>query len=82
MNTFSSIESYYIRADRTIEHILLTNNEGKQKVIFVYNYEGVHFKVFADVMELTKFLSGEKCNILAEYTTDRGLDKYLGRIKF
>ena len=80
MNIFSAVETSYITPCRSIETILVKNEQGIEKVVFVYNYEAYHFRVFRDVFELFKFFNDEDCNILAEYSTERGLDNFLARL--
>lgn len=52
MNTieFSNVE--YIRASRTIETLRLKNSE---RIIYIYNYEGTHFRFFTDLIGLIQF---------------------------
>ena len=76
MNKFSTINCHYIRPSITIESILIKNTQCKEKIVYVYNYEGYHFRVFGNVIELTNFLNGDDYNLMAEYSTDRGLDNY------
>jgi hypothetical protein len=52
MKTINNCLVDYITACRTIETI---NLEGIDKVFYVYNYEGNHFRLFTDVLGLVKF---------------------------
>jgi hypothetical protein len=84
MNNIKAIQVEYLKPNRTIETILITDRDDEKlsKLIYVYNYEGVHFKVFNEIMELTSFLNGNhNYELLAEYSTDRGLDNFLERFK-
>ena len=80
MYKLSNIESHYITPCRTIETIYIKNPQGKEKIVYVYNYEGYHYRVFGNVIELTNFLSGDDYNLMAEYSTDSGLDNFLAKI--
>lgn len=44
MNSYTAIDVSYLRSDRTIETVLVTNAV-TEKVFFVYNYEGYSFRV-------------------------------------
>lgn len=50
MNTISQKTVDYLRGSRTIETIDL---EGKN--VYVYNYEGIHFRLFLNVLALIQF---------------------------
>ena len=39
MNSYKAIDVFYLRSDRTIETILVSNHKA-EKVLFVYNYQG------------------------------------------
>lgn len=44
----------YIRPDRTVETILLKNGRNEH-VCYVYNFEGVHYRFFKDLLSLVRF---------------------------
>jgi hypothetical protein len=52
MNTISDCTVDYITASRTIETLSFKNSS---KFLYVYNYEGTHFRVFTEVLELVRF---------------------------
>lgn len=83
MNSVDQVQVNYIRANITIETILLVDsvNLTKRKVVYVYNYEGYHYRIFENVIELSKFLYGEDYKLLKEYSTDTGVDNYLVALK-
>lgn len=58
MNNYTAIDVSYIRPSRTIETILLENN-GNQKVIYIYNYDGVHFRVFNFIFDILLFFDNK-----------------------
>jgi len=67
----------YLRADRTIETIQLSNN-GFAKMVFVFNYEGVHYRIFEDIADAYKVASGETdIKVFAEFTKESELDNFL-----
>ena len=42
----------YITSNRTLETISL---DGSDTYLYVYNYKGVHFRLFMDLVELAQF---------------------------
>lgn len=52
MNIINYCSVEYITASRTIETISLKNTN---RLFYVYNYEGNHFRVFTEVLALVKF---------------------------
>ncbi len=84
MNNIKALQVEYLRPNRTIETILITDrdDENLSKLVYVYNYEGVHFRVFNEIAEIASFLNGNyDYELLAEYSTERGLDNFLERFK-
>ncbi len=45
MNSFTAVDVFYLRSNRTIETILLRNKR-MQKMLFVYNYQGLTYRIF------------------------------------
>ena len=78
MNKFSAIDTYYIRPDRTIDTLLLTGTRNHTKLLYVFNYQGIHYRVFPDILELSKFLNNNgDYNVLAEFDDENELDNFL-----
>ena len=52
MNNINQIQVDYLRSNRTIETILLTDmiKSKIHKVVYVYNYEGYHFRIFENII--------------------------------
>lgn len=84
MNNVEQIEENYLRSNRTIETILLTDliNSSRQKIVYVYNYEGYHYRIFDDLIELTKFLNNNEFRILKEYSKDYRANNFLKTYRF
>lgn len=80
MNNFNVIQTEYLRSDKTIETILITDKK-YSKLIYVYNYEGLHFRVFNEILELSKCLQGISHNLLTECTTENELDDFLQHLQ-
>ena len=75
MNKYTTLDISYLRPSRTIETILLENGDIK-RIIYVYNYEGIHFSVFNFIIDILEFFNNE---IESEiyFKTDEELDYYL-----
>jgi len=84
MNNVELIEECYLRSNRTVEIILLTDlsDSARQRIVYVYNYEGYHYRVFDNVIELTKFLSNNEFRILKEYSKDYWVCNFLKNYQF
>ena len=77
MNKIQLIDEDYLRANRTIETIQLSNN-GLSKMVFIYNYEGVHYRVFDNIADAYDVASGEmSVLVIAEFEKESELDNFL-----
>lgn len=75
MNAFQAINVDYLRPSRTIETILL-ENENYKKVLYVYNYEGWHFRVFDTMLDVIHFFD-DKFEPEVEFEDENELNCYL-----
>jgi len=75
MNNVSQIEVFYLRSSRTIETILLESSI-KKRILYVYNYEGLHFSVFNNIMEVIIFFD-DKFEPEISFEDEEKLDEYL-----
>lgn len=83
MNTIQTVQvDELIYASRTLETIVLTNEKKQQKVVYLYNYEGVHFRIFENLIEVSKFLNNKPYKLLKEYVIERFADKFLEKYAF
>jgi len=80
MNTFKTIDTDYLRSDRSIETILIKNGQN-EKVVWVYNFEGVFFRVFANFSELLNFFSNSSESKIY-FENENELDQYFSKIQF
>jgi hypothetical protein len=62
----------YLRPSRTIE---IVNN--LKKVLFIYNYEGCHFRVFNSKKSLRDFLNKSSYNCIFETDNEKELDSFI-----
>ncbi len=78
MNDINQIDITYLTSSRTIETLLIGQ---KCKSVYVYNYEGYHFRLFLELRELIQFVQLGKEPQL-EFSNDEDLDDYLLNTKF
>ena len=79
MNTFKAVHTEYLRSSRTIETVLVSNEEQSQ-VFFIYNYEGNSFRVFKNHMDLILFFQ-DKVESDFEFGTEEALDWFLNEVE-
>lgn len=78
MNKLTLLDTNYLRPNRTIESYLLSNGEDK-KLVFVYNYEGVNFRLFLSSAQLVDFFN-EKGEPSFEFGNENKLDRALKKL--
>lgn len=73
MNSIIQSQVYYLRPNRTIETILLKNIG---KVVYVYNFEGNHFRLFTTLIDLVHFFQfGVEPKL--DFSNELDLDNFL-----
>ena len=80
MKHINELDVYYLRGDRTVELLLITDLNGttiKQSVLYVYNYECIHYRVFESAGALLNFFHGMHHSMLADFETEEELYNYL-----
>ena len=84
MNSIEAVQVDYINyGSRTLETVLLINHENKsKKVVYIYNYEGYHFRIFEDFFEVANFFNNKPYKVLKEYTNEKYADKFLEKFQF
>lgn len=84
MNNIELLQTNYLRSNRTIDTVLLTDVKFKdrQTVVYVYNYEGYHFRIFEDVFEISNFLLNEEYKIVKEFSNEDTCYNYLSKFNF
>ena len=75
MNKIRTIDSTYIQSSKTLETILV-KNETNERVLYVYNYEGWHFRVFISLQEIFNFFEDE-FEPLISFESEAKLDNFL-----
>ena len=79
MNSYKAIDVFYLRSDRTIETILVSNTKA-ERVIFVYNYQGWFFRVFDNLLDLINFFD-DAFEPKIYFEDENKLGNYLSRLK-
>lgn len=75
MNDINILKTIEIRASRTLD-MLSVSDKNKRKLLFLYNYEGIHYRLFDCKIEVRKFFNCENATFL-EFEDDEALDFYL-----
>lgn len=78
MNTFQSIDVSYLHSNRTVETILLKNSRS-EKTLYVYNYEGWHFRIFESIGDVLSFFNEEFVPTLS-FENEKELETYLTNV--
>lgn len=79
MNTFQTIDTVYLRASRTIETVLVSN-ESLSKVFFIYNYEGNSFRVFENHLSLLHFFQDKRESDF-HFSSEIEVDVFFSKVK-
>lgn len=79
MNMVKAINTDYLRSSRTIETLLVSNDNSEQ-VFFVYNYEGYSFRLFCSLLNLIKFFQGDESEDYYHFDTEKELDLFLSNM--
>lgn len=80
MNFLTTIETVYIKANKTIDITLVSCFKElniKQTVLYIYNYEGIHYRVFKKLNDFLNLLHGDSDNCLCEFDNETEMENYL-----
>lgn len=75
MNKIHTIDTEYLRSDRTIDTILVSQGL-ISKALWIYNFEGIHFRVFDKVLDIHSFLSNA-FEPMCSFESENELDDFL-----
>ncbi|MDI1233653.1 MAG: hypothetical protein PSX81_05180 [bacterium] len=78
MNKFTAIDVSYLRPSRTLETILL-ENKNDNRVVYVYNFDGVNFHIFYSISDILQSFNGEFEPEIS-FKTEYELDSYLANL--
>ncbi len=70
----------YLRASRTIETIEVSLGR-KSKIYFIYNHEGMHFRLFDSLISLIQFFEASIESKIS-FDNEMELDAYLEKVVF
>jgi len=76
MNTIRQVNERYIRANRTIERVRVFSGD-MWKDLFIYNYEGVHFRIFDSESKALDCVSGHCNKPMGEFVNETEMDNFL-----
>lgn len=75
MNKIIPVSTEYITPSRTIETLNLVHPKGSRQV-YIYNFEGNHFRFFDSLMDLLRFFqTGTEPKF--SFSSERELDAFL-----
>ncbi|EOZ96154.1 hypothetical protein A33Q_2747 [Indibacter alkaliphilus LW1] len=75
MNKITVINTEYITPSRTLE-IMALENSRRRRCVFVYNYEGTHFRFFDTLHSVLEFFQSGKDKSVS-FNTEAELDLFL-----
>ena len=78
MNQLITITTEYLSTSRTLDILNLVRFE-ESKQMYVYNYEGMHFRVFENLVELIQFFELGK-EPLYSFDSEEDLDAFLEQL--
>lgn len=79
MNTVTTVSTSYLRPSRTIETVLVSN-DNFEKAFFIFNYEGYHFRLFYSLIDLLHFFQDNHVESDFHFSTEEDLDLFLSKI--
>lgn len=83
MNHIQLLDTAYLRPDRTVNAILVTNRSGGKRIVYEYNREGIYFKLFLSFQALFKyFLEDDGKSFDGEFYSEEEMDGYLRSLEF
>jgi len=83
INTITIADTKEIRADRTVDSLIIENKKTKKSKSFcLYNDQGIYFKLFSDYEDFDKFVNkGDESIDFLEFFSDEELDYYLEKLE-
>jgi hypothetical protein len=75
MNSIYALDTSYLRSDRTIETILVKRGSDS-KMVWIYNFEGIHFRVFEKLLDVHHFLN-DATEAQYSFSSEKELDEFL-----
>lgn len=79
MNDIRILKTIEIRVSRTLDILLISSKNGNI-ILYTYNYEGIHYRLFDSKKEVRNFFNCEYACFL-EFEDDESLDNYLSNLR-
>lgn len=79
MNHLQELQVSYLRWSRSIETILLTDGNC-QRVVYIYNFEGIHYRVFLSISAIILFFD-DAFEPSISFETEHELVSYLESVE-
>ena len=77
-NRVNLLDTYYIQPNRTINVMLIEDiEEGCQRAVYVYNCDGLYYRLFFDLHALMGFFYEDEETIEFECEKDADMERYL-----
>lgn len=77
-NKIKTVQTDYLKPSETIETIFISNMDN-EKIVYLYNFEGNHFRLFFNIIDLISFFNNKVVDF-KEFANENDLDNFL--IKF
>jgi hypothetical protein len=78
MNFIKTLDTTYLnRASRTLETVQVSRTGYASKLFWVYNYEGVHFRVFTSNQQVLDFLENKSHEFWVDFEDDETMEEFL-----
>ena len=58
------------------DRFILISSENQNNIVYIYNYEGIHYRLFDCKKQVRKFFNCENA-LFIEFENDESLDAYL-----
>ncbi len=79
MNRIEAKQIEYLTPSRTIETLQIIDAES-EIYLYLYNHDGLYFKLFKSIFELGKFLFENQQSFLKEFENEELLDGFLEKV--
>jgi hypothetical protein len=82
MNSIQTIHTQYIRyANRSLDTVKVVSEMGQEKTLWIYNFEGIHFRVFGSEKEAWNLLDNKADDCLIDFDKEEELERFLVEIE-
>lgn len=78
MNTLTTLSNEYLRSDKSIDTVLVSNGHSN-RIFYIYNYQGYSFKVFDSLIMLMEFFQ-DKFETVVHFEREEEVDAFLQEV--